>query len=369
MWASLLPGVRDLRAPLAAGYVWLLFGWLLFEPHQGSLGFIAPVVATFSSLDHLVSAAGLAVAASFAAYLIGSLSSTLTDTVQRGLSRSLRFYGPAPGFLGIIERALDLPLEAYLFDLTPSEPIGAAPDSIVPGTDPDKGTIHVPRGAVPFAFVVQGWTNSLHAAGVEGISLTQAVSTELRAVTASEPQLTWISQGGVLSPLSLNRIEELLRARVYFSDELSAIDLLLGARVFSERELIADGLLDEKSDMYGAVDRLRGEVELRDAMLLPLLALVVLVSVTVSPVWLVALGVIVGLALQRRDLDRRRTERLLTAVTWRPQRAPSLTRIERVVLGPIPSENRSGAASAGPNQTPGGPQLESEDVARSTDAM
>ena len=32
MLASLLPGLRDLRAPLAAGYVWLAAGWLYFAP-------------------------------------------------------------------------------------------------------------------------------------------------------------------------------------------------------------------------------------------------------------------------------------------------------------------------------------------------
>jgi hypothetical protein len=32
MLASLLPGLRDLRAPLAAGYLWLAAGWLYFAP-------------------------------------------------------------------------------------------------------------------------------------------------------------------------------------------------------------------------------------------------------------------------------------------------------------------------------------------------
>ena len=31
MLASLLPGVRELRSPLAAGYVWLAALWLLFH--------------------------------------------------------------------------------------------------------------------------------------------------------------------------------------------------------------------------------------------------------------------------------------------------------------------------------------------------
>jgi hypothetical protein len=32
MLLNLLPGLRDLRAPLAAGYLWLAAGWLFFAP-------------------------------------------------------------------------------------------------------------------------------------------------------------------------------------------------------------------------------------------------------------------------------------------------------------------------------------------------
>jgi hypothetical protein len=31
--ANALPGFRDLRAPLTAGYIWLVFVWLLFTPN------------------------------------------------------------------------------------------------------------------------------------------------------------------------------------------------------------------------------------------------------------------------------------------------------------------------------------------------
>lgn len=30
--ASALPGFRDLRAPLLAGYLWLIFVWILIKP-------------------------------------------------------------------------------------------------------------------------------------------------------------------------------------------------------------------------------------------------------------------------------------------------------------------------------------------------
>lgn len=36
MLASLLPGLRELRAPLAAGYLWLVVGWLLLHDRIGT---------------------------------------------------------------------------------------------------------------------------------------------------------------------------------------------------------------------------------------------------------------------------------------------------------------------------------------------
>jgi hypothetical protein len=33
MLASLLPGLRDLRAPVVTGYIWLIVLWLLLEDH------------------------------------------------------------------------------------------------------------------------------------------------------------------------------------------------------------------------------------------------------------------------------------------------------------------------------------------------
>ncbi len=71
MLASLLPGVRDLRAPLAAGYLWLLAVWLGFEsrmPAREDLpDSVAAVIDACGGLTPL--AAGIAV--SFLAYLLG----------------------------------------------------------------------------------------------------------------------------------------------------------------------------------------------------------------------------------------------------------------------------------------------------------
>jgi len=71
--ANALPGFRDLRGPVIAGYLWLVFAWLIVEPdvhHRPSGG----VGATAWDLADDVGRFGVAVGVSVAAYLIGSLS-------------------------------------------------------------------------------------------------------------------------------------------------------------------------------------------------------------------------------------------------------------------------------------------------------
>jgi glycosyltransferase involved in cell wall biosynthesis len=80
--ANLLPGLRELRAPLAAGYVWLLAGWIALEPHVDSDD--SRVFSSLLELGDVASAIGLGVATSFAAYLVGLLSiGSLTPLLRR----------------------------------------------------------------------------------------------------------------------------------------------------------------------------------------------------------------------------------------------------------------------------------------------
>jgi hypothetical protein len=72
--ASILPGLRDIRTPLAAGYLWIVVVWLLFHDYipksvdeaQGAIGSLYQLGALLGG------AAGLA-AVSSAAYLVGSI--------------------------------------------------------------------------------------------------------------------------------------------------------------------------------------------------------------------------------------------------------------------------------------------------------
>ena len=84
MLASLLPGLREVRAPLAAGYLWLVVAWVVLEPVVPQRAEASGVVASLYRAGDILSVLGVGVALSFAAYLLGSLSSsTLTPLLRR----------------------------------------------------------------------------------------------------------------------------------------------------------------------------------------------------------------------------------------------------------------------------------------------
>jgi hypothetical protein len=78
MLSNLLPGIREIRTPLAAGYIWLIAWWLVFAPmpsRQDAEG----LLALFYNLVDATTALGLGVAVSFVAYLIGSVSTGIFE--------------------------------------------------------------------------------------------------------------------------------------------------------------------------------------------------------------------------------------------------------------------------------------------------
>jgi hypothetical protein len=77
--SNLLPGLRDLRAPLAAGYLWVVGLWLLLvdivPPHGSATGVLAHIYA----LANYLGQGTVLAAVSFTAYLIGSVLSVDAD--------------------------------------------------------------------------------------------------------------------------------------------------------------------------------------------------------------------------------------------------------------------------------------------------
>jgi hypothetical protein len=71
MFAQFLPGFREIRGPLASGFLWLLLGWLVVH---SSIAEAHGEIAEVKELGGKLGATPLTAVASFVAYLLGSLS-------------------------------------------------------------------------------------------------------------------------------------------------------------------------------------------------------------------------------------------------------------------------------------------------------
>jgi hypothetical protein len=90
MLLNLLPGLRDLRAPLAAGYLWLAAAWLYYAPRlpastNEAQGILKDVYRVVSVSNPAMVAAGL----TFVAYILGILSTGLLTKPLRLIARLL----------------------------------------------------------------------------------------------------------------------------------------------------------------------------------------------------------------------------------------------------------------------------------------
>jgi DNA-binding PadR family transcriptional regulator len=99
---NVLPGLRELRAPLAAGYLWLVIFWLIWGDKVPTKSeHKAPPLDRLYGLEPIVSSFGLAVVASVTAYIVGSIAidvqtrvgSLVADRVAGRSRRTLQLTG------------------------------------------------------------------------------------------------------------------------------------------------------------------------------------------------------------------------------------------------------------------------------------
>ena len=81
--ASLLPGVRAIRAPIAAGLVLLLAVWLAVEPSLPVAAEATGVYKSLTRLTELGQSFGAVALISFAAYLVGSMYMVVAGVAMR----------------------------------------------------------------------------------------------------------------------------------------------------------------------------------------------------------------------------------------------------------------------------------------------
>jgi hypothetical protein len=119
----------------------------------------------------------------------------------------------------------------------------------------------------------------------------------------------------------------------YGADGLEDVDLqrAMSAAVTREIPRIARRMRGGENELYDEYDRLIGEAQLREAILLPLIVLIAVLCFTWSWYFLLAAGVLPFLKLQAASLRQDANSVVVDAVVVEKVSAPSLERLQRRV--------------------------------------
>ncbi len=294
MLAALLPGLRDLRAPVAAGYLWLFGLWLVFAPHLEPSAHPTGVVHDVVTLGNAAGRAAVTAAVTFAAYLVGVVSIAANPLINRlgnllAATRLRRFMPRAQWqrvratIISLVYLRID---ERFLAD----------------------GVIRAETARRLHAVQV--------AAGAHG--------TTLAAGFEADPDIV-IEQARTTPAVRARLLDALLDTAA--PQEECRLDLLRTPVRIVGRE----------ADIYAAYDRYRAEYELRMGLVLPVTFLIGTLAVMASPWWtagifvsamLLYLGVAANIqastvlteSVGARRIDLPTLERLATHdLPWRDQ--------------------------------------------------
>ncbi len=290
--ASVLPGLRQLRAPLAAGYLWLFAaGLALAELIPRPAAVQTGILRDIYDAAAVAGQSAIAVAATFTAYLVGVLSVQAT--------------------------AVLLP------------------------------TLRVLRKQTPIGSRTRRVPTAPSAAGQQ--MLREAVLDQLAVRYDGDPELadklaqtrTLCGTPGELSDSATRRA--LLDVR--FDIDAYARNLehdlpLMPLRLLGE---------EKEREIYGEFDRTRAEAEFRAAVALPIAALVVVIAVRASAWWLLALVVPALLVLEAWRQAATAADVLAESIRARAPHSPAL---DDVRVGPL-RERVSWVAHAADRGYPG----------------
>jgi hypothetical protein len=290
MLANLLPGIREVRAPLAAGYLWLLTLWVALEPvlpdERGATG----VVESLYRLADGLSSVGVGVAVSFAAYLVGSLSISLFGLPLGKWHGRRDLSAQARDALAELARATRTELERILS---------------ISGVDVEQ---LLDESRVVAEVVKPGGNPKIRYRG-------------RRRRLLPRPRGPRGGPGGA-QPRDFEAEQE---GRIAFA-------------VTRELDVIATTrLLGRDQELYSAIDRLRAETEFRRAIVPPIVFGGLTVGLRVPGPWWLLVGVVttalaVGLIVDSIALQRRVNDLLLDVLTDNRVQSPTLERLRSRAL-------------------------------------
>ena len=392
MFAQLLPGLRELRAPLAAGYLWLLALWIALEPviPDESRG----VLESLERFEQRAGPLSLAAALTFAAYLLGSLSAAvpLRRFTQQALKEATWNFVAGPEVLKAIvkQRSFDVVHEdleqSYTRlrldgrqDRMSLSTRGAAALWELLETRVSLMTDERRRELLPLAEAVATndgaeWIRSLAVGDVadwprslreqhRGLVREQRERRDAalneqdrirRRDTASHEDQERVRKAVQRARDDGRAIEREFRRTLRLKNGAEDIDSLLvqylGEQVVEEGEALRTRLLGKEPEIWSKVDRLLAEAELRDAIVLPLLGLAAALGWR-GPWWssAIAVAAAIALAFQAAVREKQSNDALVEALRVARVRSPTLD-----ALGPEEGERPADVAGRAVDEEPTG---------------
>ncbi|MGI5155864.1 hypothetical protein [Microbispora sp. CA-102843] len=246
MLANLLPGIREIRAPLAAGYLWLSLIWLTWARNLPLKADATGLLADLYTLAGAVGLPAVSVAVSFAAYLIGVLS----------VSRSMWFAFIMPLPPRYARPRSSSSLRDLLFDLSIGSPSRFKYRRRGVQIWSKLSTRHI-TDAKPY-LAVSAWHRIIMLLAMKGILPLE------RWTYLTHPRLA-------------NRQDAIPVTK----EVLDRLDLMIGV-IHREMALTPARLLGTETEVYNAYDRAKAEAEFRIGVTAPLLGLAIGTGWTVN---------------------------------------------------------------------------------------
>jgi hypothetical protein len=327
--ASLLPGLREVRAPLAAGFLWIAFAWVLFEPIIPERDEAEGVVASFYRATDLPSVLGIGVVVlSFAAYLIGELTSnTLGPVLRRHFPPAWRGQGKDWPRTPLSQPARDALLHVARRShdqLKTSLALSGA--GMNPGEFLEKqlGRPLPPEGlssSRPTAPAPNATRSAIASSRARRLARGKSQPSPQTSASASSKRMRAPTGPGSAEPPE-PRDENPRQIALMVQTVLEDLDVVAKTR-----------LLGRDPELYAEVDRNRAAVEFDLAIAPPLLALAIGVGARSSPLvfaLLLLLGALLSWGLFRDAVRSEKvgTQLLLQSIEDRRVYVPALERLE-----------------------------------------
>ena len=307
MLINLLPGLRELRAPLAAGYLWLLGLWLAFGESVPKRSEATGAWKQVLEAEDLFSAIGKAAALTFTAYLLGS------------------FLSDALGWLWNRIRIWRL------------NPLGFP--SLPPTDFNDPNRLTLKREWIR----LRSWIEShervrLRLETMPSIALLREASEPIspRSLDVMSDQILRHQYGLDRFP-GYPENEQAAGAREFLarmgmrhssSDSEDSAVRSVSQLVLQELDIARFRLLSEEGDLFHEADRLRAEGEFRLAVAPPLAVIAMLLAFDGGAIWAIALLPVALLISQGIRKLEESGDRLVDAIRARKVKVPALEQVE-----------------------------------------